>query len=72
MVSKPEAQGLARVGSLVSALRKSEIDSKAGLRTAWKRNPNLLNRELAAWLKKGQVSKLQALWLQMQAESREK
>ena len=72
MASKAEAQGLARVGSLNLVLSSSKIDSKSTLRAAWKRNSSLLKREVAAWLKKGEVSKLQSLWPQLQAESQAK
>ncbi len=66
---KPEAQGLPRVGLLVSQLRGAGVDSRAKLRAAWKRNPGLLKKEVAAWMKKGETASLQAIWLLLVGES---
>jgi len=65
---KPEAQGLPRVGLLVSSLRNGSLDSKVKLQAAWKRNPNVLKKELAAWMKKGETASLQAVWPHLVAD----
>ena len=65
---KPEAQGLPRVGLLVSALRSGGLDSRRKLCAAWKRNPGLLRKEMGAWMKKGETAALQALWPLLLAE----
>ena len=65
---KPEAQGLPRVGLLVSTLVSGGIDSRRKLRAAWKRNPGLLRKEMAAWMKKGESAALQAIWPLLLAE----
>ena len=70
MATKPEAQGLPRVGSLVLALRQSGVDSKAKLQQEWEQNPSFLYPEVAAWLRKGQAAELQALWPKLQSERR--
>lgn len=60
--AKPETQGIPRIGSLVSALSKNNIDSKASLCAAWSLNPLLLYSELAAWMRRGQVAHLKTRW----------
>ena len=67
-VTKPEAQGLPRAGTLVATLSKNGVDSKANLRQAWKRSSSFLYPEVAAWMKKGRVAELQAIWPRLQVE----
>lgn len=67
---KPEAQGLARIGRLTSALLAAGIDSRASLCAAWQRNSRLLQPELTAWMKKGQAAALLQIWPKLQEESK--
>ncbi|PNH05282.1 putative ATP-dependent RNA [Tetrabaena socialis] len=61
-VARYELRGVARVGELVGALARARIDSRRSLAAAWRSQPTLLQRELAAWLPKAQQGGLVRLW----------
>ncbi|GLC69391.1 hypothetical protein PLESTF_000824800 [Pleodorina starrii] len=62
MLLRPELRGVARVGELVGALTRARVDSRRSLAVAWRSQPALLQRELAAWLPRGQQGALLRMW----------
>ena len=62
MASRPEMRGVARVGELIGALERRQVDSAAALRRVWASDPSFLQREVAMWVsKQGQV-KMMKMW----------
>lgn len=62
MAAKPEMRVHRRVADFISALEKKEVDSKAALAAAWKKDSNFLKVELGEWMQKGAAGKVQAAW----------
>jgi hypothetical protein len=62
MVSRPEMQGVARVGELVSALTSSKVWSLGSLARVWSSQPSFLEREVSLWVAAANQRKLAQAW----------
>ncbi|EFJ47234.1 hypothetical protein VOLCADRAFT_120994 [Volvox carteri f. nagariensis] len=69
MLLRPELRGVARVGELVGALVRARVDSRRSLAAAWRSQPELLQREVAAWLPKTQQPVLLRLWPRLREQA---
>ena len=55
-------RGVARVGELIGALERRQVDSATALVKVWASDPSFLQREVAMWVPKQSHGKLLKIW----------
>jgi ATP-dependent RNA helicase DHX37/DHR1 len=65
MASRPEMQGVARVGELVGALKRIGVDSATALCEVWRSDTSFLQREVQMWVNQSNHGKLLKAWTRL-------